>query len=79
MTSLENLQKLEQQLRALLSDRDDLRTRLSKLETAKPRKHGEGASEELQLINDLLVQERKHVRKEVESLLSAISRMSKAS
>ncbi len=79
MTSLDNLQELEKRLRALLSDREDLKTRLSKLEKAKPGKRNEGASEELWRVNDLLIQERKYVRKEVEALLSVISHMSKAS
>ncbi len=79
MTSLENLQKLEGRLRMLLSEREGLKARLAELETAASGEGGEGAAEELRRTNDLLAQERDGVRREVESILSAISRMSKAS
>lgn len=78
MTSLDNLKKLEERLRTLLSERERLKARLTELETATGQ-GGEGAAEELQRTNDLLTQERDGVRQEVESILSAISRMSKAS
>ena len=79
MTSLDNLQKLEGRLRTLLSEREGLKARLAELETAASGEGGEGAAEELRRTNDLLAQERDGVRREVESILSAISRMSKAS
>ncbi len=78
MTSLENLQELEHKFRALLSEREQLKSRLEQREAAAHSKSGDQDSEELQRSNDLWVRERSALRDRVESMLAAISRLSVA-
>jgi len=79
MTSLDNLQELERQLVALLSEREQLKSRLDQLEAAAPLQGEDKDSGDLQRSNDLLMRERSDVRDRVASMLAAISRLSEAS
>ncbi len=79
MTSLEKLEQLEEQLRALLAEREELKNRLEQIEAAGARKKAEGESGETQQAYDLLMKEREAIRDRVESMLAAISQLSKVS
>ncbi|MFQ5912288.1 MAG: hypothetical protein ACE5JS_03815 [Nitrospinota bacterium] len=78
MTSLDNLQRLEEQIRALLAERDDLKSRVEQLEAGGPGRSGEEGPEERDRADDLLMRERQGVRDRVESLLATLSQMSRA-
>ncbi len=79
MTSLEKLEQLEEQLRALLAEREELKNRLEQIEASGARKKAEGESGETQQAYDLLMKEREAIRDRVESMLAAISQLSKVS
>jgi hypothetical protein len=79
MSSLENLEQLEHQLRALLSEREQLKSRLDQLEADAPVKSRDKDFRESQRVKDLLARERGDLRSRVESMLAAISRLSQAS
>ena len=79
MTSLEKLEQLEEQLRALLAEREELKNRLEQIEAAGARKKTEAESGETQQAYDLLMKEREAIRDRVESMLATISQLSKVS
>ncbi|MDP6088135.1 MAG: hypothetical protein QGF68_19140 [Nitrospinota bacterium] len=79
MSSLENLEQLEHQLRALLSERKQLKSRLDQLEADAPAKGRDKDFRESQRVKDLLARDRSDLRSRVESMLAAISRLSQAS
>ena len=79
MSSLENLEQLEHQLRALLSEREQLKSRLDQLEADAPVKSRDKDFRESQRVKDLLARDRSDLRSRVESMLAAISRLSQAS
>ena len=54
MSSLENLEQLERQLRALLSERKQLKSRLNQLEADAPAKSRDKDLGEFQRVKDLL-------------------------
>jgi hypothetical protein len=79
MSSLENLEQLEHQLRALLSERKQLKSRLDQLEADAPAKNRDKDLGEFQRVKDLLTRERSDLRSRVESMLAGISRVRQAS
>ncbi len=79
MSSLENLEQLERQLRALLSERKQLKSRLDQLEADTPAKSRDKDLGEFQRVKDLLTHERSELRSRVESMLASISRLRQAS
>ena len=79
MSSLENLEQLERQLRALLSERKQLKSRLNQLEADAPAKSRDKGLGEFQRVKDLLTCERSDLRSRVESMLAGISRVRQAS
>ena len=79
MSSLENLEQLEHQLRALLSERKQLKSRLDQLEADAPEKSRDKDLGEFQRVKDLLTRERSELRSRVESMLAGISRVRQAS
>ena len=79
MSSLENLEQLEHQLRALLSERKQLKSRLDQLEADAPAKSRDKDLGEFQRVKDLLTRERSDLRSRVESMLAGISRVRQAS
>jgi hypothetical protein len=79
MTALEKLEQLETQLRSLIAERDDMKARLEQAGGASARVGNGEKSEDPEKAYNLLLEERETIRERVESLLAAISQLSKAS